>query len=78
MVACFLIRSFEISDPRVQQPTPLIYSENYEFNDYWDDLYGEFTMGDYSYSASEILYGVDNKAYESESQGFKEVMESSQ
>jgi len=31
---------------------------------------GEFEMGEYSYSASEILYNVDYQAYETEQKAF--------
>lgn len=33
------------------------------FNAFWDDAYGEFAMGDYSYPASEILFNMDYSAY---------------
>lgn len=38
----------------------------------WDDSFGEFEMGSYSFTASEILFYVDNKAYMSEQQAFVE------
>jgi hypothetical protein len=41
-------------------------------NDFWDDLYGEFPMGDYSFPASEILFNVDYKAYMTEHQACTE------
>ena len=47
-----------------------LYAENDLFNDSWDDAYGEFEMGAYSYPASEILFNVDLNAYETESQDF--------
>jgi hypothetical protein len=75
IVACFLIRTFENENPRaVTEPveTELLYTENESFNDFWDDLFGEFEMGDYSFPASEILFNVDYKAYVSELQAFSE------
>ena len=75
IVACFLIRTFENENPRaVTEPveTELLYTENESFNDFWDDLYGEFEMGNYSFPASEILFNVDYKAYVSELQAFSE------
>jgi hypothetical protein len=46
-----------------------------QFSDFWDDLYGEFEMGDYSFPASEVLFSVDYKAYVSELQAFSEGYE---
>ena len=77
LVACFLIRSFENENPRIAtvEREKLIYSEQDEFNDFWDENYSEFTMGDYSYQASEILYNIDYPAYETECNAYinKEV-----
>jgi len=75
IIATFLIRSFENENPRIKpeaaEAKPL-YPEFEEFNDYWDDSYGEFDMGNYSFPASEILFYVDNKAYMTEQQAFAE------
>ncbi len=75
IVASFLIRAFENENPRITLPPaeeqPL-YSTNESFNDFWDDLYGEFEMGDYSFPASEVLFNVDSKAYQMELAAFKE------
>ena len=38
----------------------------------WDDSFGEFEMGSYSFPANEILFNVDNKAYMTEQQAFAE------
>ena len=75
IVSSFLIRAFENEVPRViaKAPEPEItYSENEDFNESWDDMYGEFEMGEYSYSASEILFNVDNKAYKTERKAYAE------
>ena len=75
IVASFLIRTFENENPRGKiQPseTELIYTDNAAFNDSWDDLYGEFEMGDYSFPASEILFNTDYKAYVTEHKAFTE------
>ena len=75
IVASFLIRTFENENPRTKTETvetKLIYTDNEAFNDFWDDLYGEFEMGDYSYPASEVLFNVDYKAYMTEHQAFTE------
>ena len=68
LIACFLIRNFESVNPRgvVIDKKELIFVEQEDFNDFWDENYGEFIMGDYSYQASEILYNVDYPVYEME------------
>jgi hypothetical protein len=40
-----------------------------------DESYGDFDMGGYSYSASEILFYVDYNAYLTELKAFKEDKE---
>lgn len=68
-IACFLIKTFEAENPRikpVEASSKIVYIDNEEFNEFWDDTYGEFEMGEYSYSASEILYNVDYEAYVTE------------
>jgi len=75
VVASFLIRTFENEYPRAKtEPIEdkLLYTDNESFNDFWDDLYGEFEMGDYSFPASEILFNVDYEAYETELRAFTE------
>ena len=75
IVAAFLIRTFENENPRaVTEPveTEHLYTESESFNDFRDDLFGEFEMGDYSFPASEILFNVDYRAYVSELQAFSE------
>ena len=74
MVACFLIRNFESENPwggRVDH-LALDYLECQDFNEGWDNIYGEFEMGDYSYTASEILFNVDYQAYEYEFKSWEE------
>jgi cob(I)alamin adenosyltransferase len=54
IVSCFLIRNFENENPRKPKETlegTLDYLEAEDFNEFWDDAFGEFEMGDYSYSA---------------------------
>lgn len=66
IVASFLIRTFESENPR-DGVNPLDLNFRYEgqvdFNDYWDDSFGEFVMGEYSFPASEILFYVDYNDY---------------
>ncbi len=76
LVSCFLIRNFENENPRKHhesQTHTLGYSEAEEFNESWDDSFGEFVMGDYSYPASEILFNVDKLAYVNEYKAFTEA-----
>jgi cob(I)alamin adenosyltransferase len=69
IVSCFLIRNFENENPRKPKET-LDYWEAEEFNEFWDDSFGEFEMGNYAYSASEILFNVDKQAYINEYNAF--------
>jgi Abortive infection C-terminus len=75
IVSSFLIRTFENENPRTvkteKQESLLEYTEAEDFNEFWDDYFGEFEMGDYSFTASEILYYVDKPAYISEYDIFK-------
>ena len=78
IISCFLLRTFENENPRKSDKTEertIGYEEAVDFNDFWDDLFGDFEMGDYSYPASEILYSVDNEAYVNEYKGYKENKE---
>ena len=66
LVACFLISLYECEHIEISSSKEIVYDECDNFNEYWDELYGEFAMGGYSYTASEILYNNDPNAYESE------------
>ena len=66
LVACFLISLYEGEHIEISSSKEIVYDECDDFNEYWDELYGEFAMGGYSYTASEILYNNDPNAYESE------------
>ncbi|MBK1689572.1 abortive infection family protein [Rubrivivax gelatinosus] len=82
VVAVFLIRAFE--DRQAQRAAPpaavlaedgsakLGYEDNEAFNDYWDETFGEFAMGEYAYPASEILFALDGQAYAAECRAFAE------
>lgn len=79
VVAVFLIRTFEerettaiLEADETTESERLNYNDEEDFNDSWDESYGEFEMGEYSYTASEILFYVDYKAYESECRVFKQ------
>jgi len=76
LVSVFLIRNFETKHQRTVHETladSLDYLEAEEFNESWDDSFGEFGMGDYSYPASEILFNVDKQAYVNEYKAFVEA-----
>lgn len=72
-IIIFLIRSFEykqlndIGSTGKEQEN----ERNEKFDDTWDERYGEFVMGEYSYTASEILFAVDSKAYQYERKNFE-------
>lgn len=75
IVASFLIRTFENDNPHSKTETveaKLHYTDNERFNDFWDELHGDFDMGNYSYPASEILFHVDYSAYLTELQAINE------
>ena len=75
IIASFLIRNFENENPRLVSKTsePMVQlTDNPDLNEFWDENFGEFTMGDYSYTASEILFHTDNKAYLTELKAFRE------
>lgn len=64
-VSVFMIRNFEAKHQRTAHETmvdSLGYLEAEGFNESWDDSFGEFAMGDYSYLASEVLFNVDKQA----------------
>ena len=78
LVSVFLIRNFETKTERTSTELledTLDYWEAEEFNESWDDSFGEFVMGDYSYPASEILFNVDKQAYVNEYKAFIESEE---
>jgi hypothetical protein len=76
VVAIFLIRAFEerkdtiVITDKVGVREVVRYDDCESFNNSWDDSFGEFSMGEYSYLASEILFNVDYPAYESEYAAF--------
>lgn len=70
IVCCFLIEAFETNQPLKPIEEEIDYEENENFNDFWDEQYGEFEMGDYSFFASEILFSNDPKAYKNELNSF--------
>jgi len=81
VVAVFLIRSFEERSEAASLTAAFEadgvpeYDDNEDFNNFWDENFGEFAMGSYSYPASEILYNVDSQAYQTEYKIFNESKE---
>ncbi len=78
IVASFIILTFEDENPRIKtaEKEPMIlYAANEKFNNFWDDSYGGFEMGEYSFPASEILFIADYQAYVSEHKAFTEDKE---
>lgn len=78
VVAVFLIRAFEEREGTLAatddstQHTTFDYKANEEFNNFWDESFGDFEMGDYSYSASEVLFNMELDAYQLECKAFLE------
>ena len=73
IISCFMIRLFEGENIQEQSdPEDLKYFECDKFNEEWDSLYGEFEMGDYSFTASEVLYSNDPNAYNTEYKSYVE------
>jgi len=79
VVAIFLIRAFEerkdtvqVSDLSAGTVNSLNYEESEDFNESWDESFGEFRMGEYSFLASEVLFNLDCQAYTSEYRLYKE------
>ena len=63
IVAAFLIRNFESTNPRKSIEAAPLYIENPDFNEYLDSAFGEFPMGEITFTASEILYNLDIDVY---------------
>jgi hypothetical protein len=73
IVCCFLIEAFETDKPIKPIEEEIDYEKNENFNDFWDEQYGEFEMGDYSFFASEVLFSNDPKAYKNELRAFNMI-----
>src|SRR5882724_1275397 len=58
LVCCFLIETFEADNPLAPALPEIQFEDNPEFNEYWDDLYGEVKMGNSSFAPSEVLFNV--------------------
>lgn len=80
VVAVFLIRAFEERQlaakpvpvaPSAVDPGPS-YDDHEDFNNFWDESFGDFSMGDYNFTASEVLFALDAQAYATELKAFQE------
>jgi hypothetical protein len=72
LVCSFLIQLFETEKPAAEIEESVDYDDNPEFNEFLDDQFGTFEIIDYSFSASTILFNLDQLAYRSELNGFRE------
>ncbi len=63
LVCCFLIETFESDNPLAPVETELEFDDNSEFNEFWDEQYGDFEMGNFLFSASTILFNVEPQSY---------------
>lgn len=76
VVAIFLIRAFEGREGNLTENSEnhetFDYEANESFNSFWDENFGDFAMGEYSYAASEILFNMELEAYQMECKTFLE------
>ena len=78
IVCLYLIRNSELkinSMPTTGTDLDMPYENESMFNSWWDEQFGEFEMGVYSYPASEILFNVDKQAYVNEYKAYTEIEE---
>ncbi|MCH7972534.1 MAG: abortive infection family protein [Bacteroidetes bacterium] len=78
IISCFLIQFFEWKFPRedtTKTDEKIVYENCEDFNNFLDETYGDFTIGVLSYPASEILYNVDQQAYENDFKEFNRDQE---
>jgi hypothetical protein len=66
LISCLLISLAEKEVVVPIKEQKVLYDEYEDFNQYWDEAFGEFNMGEYSYTASEVLYNMDYEAYKVE------------
>lgn len=66
LISCLLINLAEKESLTPVKDSMKSYEESEDFNQFWDEAFGEFVMGEYSYTASEVLYNMDYEAYKVE------------
>ncbi|MEG3973504.1 abortive infection family protein [Microcoleus sp. herbarium8] len=69
-IACFLLEFYEIEHPLRNQPEDKSYDSFQDFNDYLDNLYGDINVVGVSYPPSELLYLIDQIAYQNKYQEY--------
>ena len=74
LVSCLLINLAENVSVHSGTEQEISYNDSENFNQFWDDLYGDFDMGEYSFSASDILYSMDYEAYKTELEDYNNSM----
>jgi hypothetical protein len=70
LLACFLIEYYEFEFPTHKEKKERKYEDFQTFNEYLDETYGNIQVADYKYLASEILFAVDETAYDFEFQKY--------
>jgi len=70
LIACFLIEYYEFEFPTQKEKKERKYDDFQTFNEYLDEAYGNIQVADYSYLTSEVLFVVDETAYEFEFQKY--------
>lgn len=63
LVCTFLIELFETENSLVPAEPVIVYEDNQDFNDYWDALFDDVVMGNFSFAPSEVLFKVEPKSY---------------
>jgi hypothetical protein len=71
LIGTFMIAQYELQRVGKTEADDLNYTDCSQFNDNWDESFGDFEMGDYSYTASEVLFNVDYTAYETEFRSYE-------
>jgi hypothetical protein len=63
LVCTFLIQLFETDNPLALIEPEIIYEDNQDFNNSFDDTYGEIQIGNFTFSPSEVLFKVEPESY---------------
>jgi hypothetical protein len=72
LVCSFLIQLFETERSPSETEESIDYDDNPDFNEALDDQYGTFEIAAYSFTASTVLFTLDQLAYRSELNDFRE------
>jgi hypothetical protein len=63
LVCTFLIELFETENPLAPVEPEIIYEDNEDFNNYWDEICSEVVMGNFSFAPSAVLFNLELKSY---------------